>query len=260
MKRNIAIFWFFSLTSFRVISQQRTAIIFFTIGKIVRFVFFGFFIYHLVNNSELLAGYTLAETMIFFLTYNLIDSLTQMVFRQVYRFRPLVISGELDLILVKPFHPFLRILVGGVDILDIIPSLISAGLLGYFILQVESLTGSNVLLYLGLFINACVLATSFHIIVLSLGILTTGIDHTMMIYRDISRMAALPIDIYREPLRTILTFVIPVGMMITVPVKGLLGGLTTGFVGISIVFSLGVLLFSLYTWRYALAKYQSAGG
>lgn len=248
------------MAGLKIISQQRAAIVLFTVGKVVRFAFFGFFIYHLLNNSKLLAGYSLTETMIFFLTYNVIDSVTQLLFRQVYRFRPLVITGELDLILVKPFHPFLRVLVGGIDILDVLPTVLSLGLLGVFVFQLEPLTVWNILAYMGLFINALVLGTSFHIVVLALGILTTGVDHTIMIYRDITRMAALPVDIYREPLRTILLFVIPVGLMITVPVKGLLGIISVEFILLCLMFSAVVLLLSLWTWDYALKKYQSAGG
>jgi ABC-2 type transport system permease protein len=260
LKRTWAIFWFYSGASFKIIAQQRAAIILFTFGKLVRFALFGFFVYHLLSRSELLAGYTLTETMIFFLTYNVIDSLTQLVFRQVYRFRPLVITGQLDLILVKPYHPFLRVLIGGVDILDIVPSILSIGLLSYFVFQLDGLTLWNVAIYLVLLLNAFVLATSFHIIVLALGILTTGVDHTVMIYRDISRMAALPIDIYREPLRTVLTFVIPVGLMISFPVKALVGVLSLEFILFSIVFSGILFMLSFKTWHYALQKYQSAGG
>lgn len=260
MKRSLSIFWFYSIASFKIIAQQRTAIFIFTFGKIVRFALFGFFIYHLLHNSRLLAGYTLVETMIFFLTYNFIDSMTQFIFRQVYRFRPLVITGELDLILVKPFHPFLRILIGGVDILDVFPSVLIFGLLSYFIFQLDTITSIDVFIYILLLVNGFILGASFHILVLTLGILTTGVDHTIMIYRDISRMTALPIDIYREPLRTILTFVIPIGLMMSIPVKGLLNILSLPFILLCFGFSFFVLFLSLKSWNYALQKYQSAGG
>lgn len=258
--RSINIFLFYSLTSFKIIAQQRAAIVLFTLGKLIRFILFGFFIYHLLNTSELLAGYSLTETMIFFLTYNFIDSMTQLVFRQVYRFRPLVIRGELDLVLIKPFHPFIKILIGGVDLLDIVPSLLSLSLLTFFIAQIDSLTTTQLFIFTLFILNSFIIATGFHIIVLALGILTTGVDHTIMIYRDISRMAALPVDIYQEPLRTILTFVIPVGLMITIPVKGLLGILSLNFIVAAIFVSILILFFSLKLWNYALKKYQSAGG
>jgi ABC-type uncharacterized transport system permease subunit len=73
-------------------------------------------------------------------------------------------------------------------------------------------------------------------------------------------MAALPIDIYREPLRTVLTFVIPVGLMISFPVKALVGALSIPLILVSILFSAVLFFLSFQIWNYALQKYQSAGG
>jgi len=39
----------------------------------------------------------------------------QLLFRDVYRFRPKVVSGDFDLILVKPINPLFRVLLGGAD-------------------------------------------------------------------------------------------------------------------------------------------------
>jgi ABC-2 type transport system permease protein len=79
-----------------------------------------------------------------------------------------------------------------------------------------------------------------------------------MIYRDLTSMGRVPIDIYREPMRTILTFVIPVGVMMTVPAKAFLGLLSPWVVIIS--FILGVLFFFICfrIWKVALTKYASA--
>ena len=104
------------------------------------------------------------------------------------------------------------------------------------------------------------LAASFHIVVLALGILTTEVDHAMMIYRDVTRVGTLPIDIYKEPLRSIFTFVLPVGIMMTFPVKALLGMLDYRLIFACVIVSSGMLFVSLKLWNFALKKYQSWGG
>lgn len=260
MKRNFKIFWLFSTSSLKATLQHPLGIVFFTFGKVVRFVMFLFLVIYLLKNTRTLAGYSLEKILIFFLTFNIIDTLSQLLFREVYRFRSLVVSGELDSVLVKPYNPFLRVLVGGVDFLDLLMLLPYIGLLFWFMIKANVGLSVGLVLYIALLVNAMLISTGFHILVLSLGILTTEVDHTIMIYRDIARLGIMPIDIYREPLKTIFTFIIPVGIMLTFPAKALFNLLSWKFVLLSFVFGFGTLMVGLISWHKALQKYQSWGG
>lgn len=258
--KNIKIFWLFTTYSLKTTFQSPLGVVLFTLGKLIRFGMFFFFVYYLLSNTKILAGYSVTETIIFYLTYNIIDSIAQLLFREVYRFRPLVITGELDTILIKPYHPFLRVLIGGIDILDVGISFIYMIIAGYFISQLSGLQTPHLLLYIALILNALLIATGLHIAILALGILSTEVDHTIMIYRDITKMGSFPVDIYMQPIRFFLTFIIPIGIMITMPVKGLLGMLTLPMYLTSFTISAGILTASLLFWNYALKKYQSWGG
>lgn len=260
MKRGFKIFWLYSKYSIRTMLQHRVGVITFFLGKAIRFIFYFIFLYYLVSRTSLLAGYNLNQTIVFFLTFNFIDSTAQLLFREVYQFRPIVISGELDGILLKPYHPFLKILVGGVDMLDAILTIPYLLLLIFFIDKVGAVSFFNQLIYIGLILNALIIAAGFHIIVLALAILTTEVDHAIMIYRDFTRMVSLPVDIYREPLRSFLLFVIPVGLMMTIPVKALFGLLSPNIFLITGVITIIFMIFSLSLWNVALKKYQSWGG
>lgn len=256
--RNAKIFWEFTKQSMKISIQQPVGAFFFVIGKLLRFGMFGMFVYFLLAGTNVLAGYNLQQTLIFFLTFNIVDGITQLLFRQVYRFRPLILSGDFDLILVKPMNPFLRVLVGGVDVLDSIPLSIFTGLLVWLLSTMDGITTGGIVLYLLLIGNALLIATGFHILVLAMGIVSTEVDHTIMIYRDISRMGSFPIDIYTQPLRGFLTFVIPIGVMISFPVQALIGLLQPSFILVSFVIGIAFLSISLWCWRKALLMYQSA--
>lgn len=248
-----------STHSIKTVLQHKKGMVFFLVGKVIRFVMFFVFVFTLLKSTRFLVGFSLNETLVFYLTFNVIDTLTQMLFREVYRFRYLVTSGELDGVLVKPYHPFLKILLGGLDIMDVVILIPYVGLLIYFISQINGLSGFSFFIYFLLFINAFVIATAFHILVLALGVLTTEVDHAMMIYRDLSKMAVVPVDIYKEPIRSLITFVVPIGIMITYPVKGLLNMLNWELLLISFLFGGLSLGLSLLMWRVALRKYQSWG-
>lgn len=258
MRRYLKLYWLLSLQSLKTVWQHKAGVLFFLFGKVLRFVMFFVFVFILLQNTKLLSGYTLAETLIFYLSFNFLDNLTQMLFREVYRFRWLVTSGELDGVLVKPYHPFLKVLMGGFDFMDALLIIPYGLLLAYYFNQI-SLTTNGLFIYGLLMINGFVIATSFHILVLAMGVLTTEVDHAIMIYRDLNKLGVVPVDIYQEPLRSLITFVLPIGVMTTFPVKGLLNMLNWNLVWLSLGIGGLSLIISLWFWRLALRKYQSWG-
>lgn len=246
-----------TLSSFQVALVSKFGATIFTIAKLLRFIFFFLMVILVVTQTKTLVGYSLTQSLIFFLTFNIIDDISQLLFRDVYRFRPLIVSGDFDLILVKPISSLFRVLLGGADPLDL-ATLIPYLLILIFILNQITFSLFHFFLYLFLVLNAFIIAASFHIFVLALGILTTEIDHAIMIYRDIASMARFPVDIYREPLRGFITFIIPVGIMITFPAKALFGLLSLQLVLISAIIGFVFFYLSLKLWTYALTKYSSA--
>jgi ABC-2 type transport system permease protein len=93
---------------------------------------------------------------------------------------------------------------------------------------------------------------------LGFGILTTAVDNMIMLYRDLTQMGRFPIEIYHEPLRGILTFVIPVGIMMTFPTKALFGLLSIQGISIALALGLGLFVLSMKFWQYSLKQYSSA--
>ena len=246
-----------SKNSFQGMLSQRLGAGIFITGKVLRFGFFLAFIYLLLKGTNSLAGYNFNQTLFFFLTFNLIDVTTQFLFREVYRFRPLIVSGSFDLVLAKPISPLFRSLMGGADVLDLItmPPLILAV---YLVGRSLGPTPTQVFYYLFLLANGLLIATAFHIAVISMGIITLEIDHTIMIYRDLTNLGRFPVDIYRQPLQGVLTYLIPVGIMVTLPANALMG--LVSLPGILLSFLVGVvfIFIAIYFWNFALTKYTSA--
>lgn len=244
--------------SFMTMLSSRFSFSLFLIGKMLRFIFFFGFLMIVLSKTKFLVGYNSYQVAFFVLTFNLIDTGVQLLFREVYRFRPLVVSGNFDLVLVKPFNALFRVLAGGADVVDLFMFIPFAAGAIYLIGKIGSFTILHFTFYILLLANALLIATAFHIAVLALGILTTEIDNTIMLYRDLTRMGMVPVDIYKEPLRLFITFILPIGVMMTYPPKALMGLLSPQ--GILISFFLGGVLFflSLKFWHYSLRRYSSA--
>lgn len=258
MKKYFNVWLKLTSASFQYFFVSRIGAILFLFGKVLRFIFFLFFLIILLLRTQVFAGYNLWQVILFYLTFNFIDSATQMTFREVYRFRQQVVSGNFDLILVKPVNSLFRVLFGGADLLDMITLLPFIIFVGIAASHVPGLTFMGIATYIILVANALWIAMSFHIIVLALAILTTEIDHAIMIYRDFTGMGKLPVDIYSEPLRSFVTFVIPVGVMMTFPAKALMGLLSISGIVFALILSITIFCFSIFLWRYALRHYTSA--
>lgn len=255
--RYIKVWWLMSKNSFVSVFYSKLSLVLFLIAKTLRFVFFFMFIFFLLKGTNSLAGYNLNQTVFFFLTFNLVDITAQFLFREVYRFRPQVILGGLDLTLTKPISALFRSLMGGADVIDLItiPPLIFA------IIYVGRLLNPSLLhtaYYLLLIVNGLLIAMAFYIAVLGLGIITLEIDHMVMIYRDVTNLGRFPVDIYRQPLQGILTYLIPVGIMITLPAKALMGLVSPLGVLSSLLVGMAAVFLSIQFWNYALTKYTSA--
>ena len=258
MSKYFTVWLRFAINGFQTQLSNRFALVVFLLGKILRFGIFTFFIVILVSKTQALVGYSLDQTIFFFLSFNLIDVLSQLIFREVYRFRQAVVLGTFDFYLVKPINALFRSLMGGPDVLDFITLVPLIGVIIFYIHRLQIYSLSSIMLYLILIGAGFLIALSFHILVLSLAVVTTEIDHAIMMYRDVVGMGRFPIDIYREPLKGFLTFIIPVGVMMSFPAKAILGLLSPALIIYAVVFSLLMFYFSLKVWNWSLRQYSSA--
>lgn len=232
--------------------------ILFILGKMVRFFLFFIFLFAVLSSAKNLASYTREQVILFFLVFNLVDITVQFLFRGVYQFRSLVVSGNYDLDLLKPLPSFFKPIFGWTDILDLITLLPLWIYFIYFGFTNHLFQISQLLIFLVFFFNALILAFAFHLFVCAVCVLTTEIDHLIWIYRDLTNMARFPTDIYNKGIRYVLTFTIPVIILITVPAKVLLGLLFWRWAISAFLISGLFLGVSLKFWRYALSRYSSA--
>ncbi len=244
-----------SSLAFQSLTATRPASLMFVLGKFIRFFFFIWFLVVLEDRVQRVAGYSLDQLITFFLVFNIFDLFGQIFFRGIYWFRNYVVSGNLDYILVKPLNPLYQVMARHTDFLDI-PLFIV--IIVYFIFQVMNMATTNISAFALVSISGFILVLSFHILVASVGVITTEVDHTIMIFRDLSMMSRVPIDIYSNAIRALLTFVIPIAVIFTFPAKAVMALLTPSWIAFSLIFSLVFLLGSVKFWNFALTKYSSA--
>lgn len=258
MKRYLNIWYHATTNQAQESFASRVGVVLFTIGKVLRFAFFMIFIFLILGKTNSLAGYSLWDVIFFYATFNLIDIIPQMVLRSVYGFKRLVVNGNFDFYLVQPISPLFRTLFGGTDILDIPMLFIAIGFIFYAGIHIPNISVLGILMYICLLFNALLIALSFHIFVVSLGVVSTEVDSTIMLYRDLTQMGRVPIAVYQSGVSFFLTFIVPIGIMMSFPVQALLGVLSPQFIAYSFVLGAGFFLLSLFSWHTAIKHYSSA--
>jgi ABC-2 type transport system permease protein len=210
--------------------------------------------------TDTLGGWTFNETLVvvglLFVAFGFLDAV---IWKNVIELGQHIRKGTLDFILTKPvnsqFHATLQhyrvdrvaSILGGVFLicygLAQLGASPSAGQMALFVLLV---TGALLLLYsalimLGTLAFWVVEVESFGEIVFAL--LEIGRFPT----------AALP-----EPLRVIMTFIIPIAFVTTVPAEVIIGRITPQFVFYGWVFAVGAFIACVWFWNFAVRRYSSA--
>lgn len=244
-----------SLASVQGMLTHRGGVVLFLAGKWLRFGLFIWFLQLLYQRLARLDSYSFEQLLTFFLVFNLVDLVPQIFFRGIYWFRNQVVSGEFDFVLLAPMNGLFRIMTQSTDILDVPLLILVVVLLARQ--PIDWWSGAGVM-GLVLLVSGLVVVTAIHIGVAALGVVTTEVDHTMMMYRDIAQMARFPVDIYTDWLRNGLTFVIPVAVAFTWPAKALLGLLSWPVAGAGVTVAVIAMGTALKLWHYALKQYASA--
>ena len=235
----------------------RSSAVIFLVGKIFRFVFVLIFLLVVFSKVKFAGGYRREQIILVYLIFSLINSFSQFLFREVYRFNQKILSGSFDKDLVRPISPLFTSLLGGADVLDLITAVLYSVVFFIFMGSIN-ISFVNFFLFLLLVINSIFIAGAFHIFVLSAGVLTIGDNPLIMLYRDIENLGRIPVDFYDKVLRFILNYLVPIGIMMTFPAKVLFG--LWNFKTLILSFAVSIIFFflSLRFWRYALKRYSSA--
>ncbi|MBI2444415.1 MAG: ABC-2 family transporter protein [Candidatus Magasanikbacteria bacterium] len=231
----------------------------FLAAKLMRFGFLGLMIISLFRFTATFAGYTRYEALLFFLTFNLVDVLSQALFRGIYLFARDVNRGNFDFALTKPVSPLFLSLLRLTDILDIIFLIPIIGLLLYVITQLAiPITVAMMLRFIFFLAVGFIISVSIHILSAVMTLWTLESDNVIWFYRRATVVGAFPPEILAPGWQLFFTFVLPIILMMSFPAKALLGILTPPQTFTALAVAAFFFGGSLLLWRASLKHYSSA--
>ena len=257
LRKALRVWWRLAQMSLMNQLSTKMASLGFLAGKLLRLVFFLVFIVAIFSHTKSLAGYTLAQTVLFFLTFNLVDIAAQFLFRGIYSVRGIVVSGDFDYYLTQPLDPLFRIAIHMTDFLDLLTLVPVLALLAVTASRLGPLPWTACVLYAALVANGILLALALHIAVAGVSVWTQELENMIWIYRDLMTFGRFPVDIYAAPVRWALTFAVPIAVIVSFPAQALLGTLTAGWAAYAFVLAASALAASLRFWSWAVGQYTS---
>jgi len=208
---------------------------------------------------DTLAGWSLAQAYVLLGTWHLIEQLSWMSYlRGFNRVSAWVRDGEFDRFLVIPLKTKTFISYRFANVTFSLPALVTACLLiSYGVSQSDTtlnLVGYAVLLLCGLAINYSIRA-----IVAAISI-TNPVEAPFYLTSELMHLGQYPLQIYRGLMKQVLTFLVPVGIMVTVPVRTLFGAATWLEIIAMVAVAAFFYVFSNWLFNLQLRRYESSHG
>lgn len=241
------------------IANARGAALIFIAGKLFRFFFALIMVYAVVGKTRALAGYNLEQAVLILAFFNLIQTLNQLFFRGVYMFRPKVQDGTFDFYLLNPLSELFYSLFSYTDALDVLMLIPYTLIVGWAWTSTGfSISAVSILLLFIAIIISMLFVFALHVLVISIGVRYLEVDNTIMLYRDIERMAAFPVSMYGRFGEIFLTYILPFGLMATVPANLVFGFTSPWILLLLFAIALIQIKLALWVWHRALLHYSSA--
>jgi ABC-2 type transport system permease protein len=168
-------------------------------------------------------------------------------------------EGTFDLLLIKPKSVLFMAIVTAFDSEDLGKLIGGVTLFTLSLKRLPAPGWGEWLQFFLLFAVTLMVLFGYGLIMAGLGIVWIGNFRVYDIFSSITNFGLYPTAIFSKPLQTIITLIIPIAILGSVPATVLLGrpsAGTLGAVGVGLLF----LLFSLVFWQWMLKKYTSVGG
>ncbi|BCJ94855.1 ABC transporter permease [Anaerocolumna cellulosilytica] len=167
-------------------------------------------------------------------------------------------TGSFDFTLLKPLPTQLYISLRNWSPFSIIDVILSLIIMGISVFNISSnISVINILLFLFALLMGLVILYSVMLLMTSAAFWYLGTP-LLWIFDSFMELGRYPVRIYPTFIKNILTWIIPVGLIVTVPAEALLGGIDLKRIIIGIIFAIIIYFISTKVFKISLKKYSSA--
>ncbi len=224
--------------------------------SLILVIFFVDIIFSQTNN---IAGWTKPEVLFFVGTFRVFSSLLSFLYLRSINFIPKYIQrGDLDMFLVKPVNVQFYVSLCFTRVYEIINLLPGIVLIGYALQSLGGVSWEGWLLLLGGVICGLLIFYGLYFMCATLAFWFVQFNSLTSIYFVANSFLCFPTDVFGKNGSLVFTYLIPLGFIVTVPVRIFLAKDPPLFLILSVFFAALSLWLSVKFWNYALKHYTSA--
>jgi ABC-2 type transport system permease protein len=212
------------------------------------------------TNVRQVAGWDLDRMFVLTGSFLMVEGLSSALFqRNMQRLSEMVNKGELDFVLIRPISSQFLVSIRYIDFGDLPTAVVG---LGYVVIGLGRLgitpAPFEVATYVLLLVSALLSLYALWFMAVTLVLWTGRINNISAIMPPFIEMGRMPSDIYRGLAKPMLTYVLPIAAIATLPSKALLGVLEPSALPIQLALTVVLLWASSRFWHYSLRRYTSA--
>ena len=168
-----------------------------------------------------MAGWNYSEILVLAASYFSIEAIVLVAFHRnlIYWFPQRLRDGTFDGLLTKPISPLFYTSFKIIDAFDLTASSVSVALLWWYIFSKQIIVPSLFEIGLFMFLSAIavIFVFSLLLIVASTAFWTITTTGAGRLFESVFRAARFPGDIFKGPARIALLYILPVGLIVSVP-------------------------------------------
>jgi ABC-2 type transport system permease protein len=225
-------------------------------------IWLGFFILILLvvyGKTNSVAGWSRGDAFVLAATCFFMNAVFQALFMSLNEIPEQVRKGTLDFVITKPIDTQFWVSTRKFNF-DQVGTLF-AGLVMIAYGAVSAGIHPDLiqwLAYFTLIFASTVIFYSFNLMLMTTGIWLVRVDNLWVLGDTVMQVARYPLDIYASGLRAMLTFVVPLAFLATIPARQLKDHFDPAMLMLGIVWALAFFAISRWFWNFALRHYGSA--
>lgn len=255
------LFWYMRKLHAMRMMEYRANFFFWLFISTMWTIFNMFFFTIITNVSGAIAGWSLTEMYLIMGVFNIIDAFVWSFFyNNMMEYTNGIFSGDLNKVLVKPLNPQFWLMTQNNNYANIFRFFLGFGITLW---AANRLQLHPSLPQVALFIFMILVSISFiyflWFIVSTCSFWVEKLDNINEIVPNIRRTFQVPHQVYTGLASTVLTVILPLGLLTSVPSEILLGRVSSWLIVLYLgLFTLGLAVLSHIFFRYSIKKYSGA--
>lgn len=213
------------------------------------------------SNVDNIGGWNTGEMIVFIGTFSLLNAINMVIyFFGIIDIPNKIKTGDMDLYLTKPINPLLRISFEKVNPGSLPLVFLSIIIIMYGIQVGEiEITGQHFLTYCFLILIMALLYYDVEVIIRTISFFVISTVHISKIEETgLELCFKIPGTIFKGIYKIIFCFLLPYGVMATIPAKAIIGSMNTR----ELIYGIGIVIvftwFTFWFWKMGIRKYNSA--